>query len=221
MNTFISRTGNKSPVQVTIFTALIFFIFTMGYIGILIPETRAISVRVTPYIIMLSLLSVLYFVKPYTFKKVLIFLIIAVFGFFIEVIGVNTQKIFGSYTYGKTLGLSLFNTPLLIGINWLFLVYASASVMERYTLNSKLKILLASLIMLAYDVVLEPVAIKTDMWYWMNSIIPLQNYIAWFVIAIILHSFLRWSRIDTKNPVAPWVLLCQFLFFLALRIFLK
>jgi putative membrane protein len=208
MNTFISRTGNKSPVQVTIFTALIFFIFTMGYIGILIPETRAISVRVTPYIIMLSLLSVLYFVKPYTFKKVLIFLIIAVFGFFIEFIG-------------KTLGLSLFNTPLLIGINWLFLVYASASVMERYTLNSKLKILLASLIMLAYDVVLEPVAMKTDMWYWMNSIIPLQNYIAWFVIAIILHSFLRWSRIDTKNPVAPWVLLCQFLFFLALRIFLK
>lgn len=171
---------------------------------------------------MLSLLVVMLFAEvSFTLKTILIFLTIAVSGYLIEAAGVNTGKIFGSYTYGKTLGLSILNTPLIIGINWLFLVYASSSLFEKYPIHHIYKILLASLVMLAYDIILEPVAPKLDMWHWKNSVVPLQNYIAWFVIAVVFHSMMKWYKINTKNPVAPWVFLCQFLFFLALNFFLK
>jgi putative membrane protein len=222
MNNLFRNTGIKSNVQIGTLLCLALFVYTIGYIGITIPETRAKSLQFTPYAIALSLIVVLIFAeKSYTLKTILILIAIAALGYFIEVIGIGTHKIFGSYTYGKTLAFSLLNTPLIIGINWLFLVYTSASVFERFTMHSGLKILLASLVMLAYDIILEPAAIKMDMWYWMDSIVPLQNYIAWFIVAVILHTLLKLNRIDTRNPIAPWVLLCQSLFFLMINLFLK
>jgi len=222
MNSNLRKLSSRGFVQVLILVCLAFFVFTMGFIGIITPDTHAKSLQLTPVALMLSLLIVLLFAEnPYTLKSILIFILIAVLGYFIEVIGIRTHRIFGNYTYGKTLGFSLFNTPLIIGFNWLFLVYTSSSIFERFDLHTGLKIVFASLIMLIYDIVIEPVATKTDMWSWVNSIVPFQNYVAWFLLALLFHFILKWGRISTKNPIAPWVLLCQFLFFLALRIFLK
>jgi putative membrane protein len=212
---------NKT-IQVLIVFSLTFFLYTMGFIGIIAPESRAESVQLTPLALILSLIIVLPFAEASLQPKtILVFLSIAISGYLIEVAGVNTGKIFGNYTYGKTLGLSVLNTPLIIGINWLFLVYASSSLFEKSPLNNIFKVLLASLAMLIYDIILEPVAPKMDMWHWKNALIPLKNYIAWFVIAVFFQFLIKWYKIDTKNPVAPWVLLCQFLFFLALFVFLK
>ncbi|MBN1413546.1 MAG: carotenoid biosynthesis protein [Bacteroidales bacterium] len=222
MNNFFRCIKHKSKARIVILLCLAFFVFTIGFLGLIYPGTHSRSLQFTPYAIMLSLVVVLFYAEqPYSLKTILIFLTIAAAGYFIEVIGVNTQKIFGSYRYGKTLGFSLFNTPLLIGINWLLLVYTSASLFEKMVIPDGLKILFASLVMLLYDIIIEPVAAKIDMWHWVNSIIPLQNYIAWFVTAVILHAVLKWSGTETKNPAAPWVLLCQFVFFLALRLCLK
>lgn len=222
MNSNVRKLSSRGSIQILILVCLAFFVFTMGFIGIIIPETHAKSLQFTPLALALSLLIVLIFAESsYTPKSILIFTLIAVLGYFIEVIGIHTHRIFGFYTYGKTLGFGLFDTPLIIGFNWLFLVYTSSSIFERVDLHNGLKIVFASLIMLVYDIVIEPVAIKTDMWSWANSIIPMQNYIAWFLLALLFHSILKWGRINTKNPIAPWVLLCQFIFFLALRIFLE
>ncbi|MES2515602.1 MAG: carotenoid biosynthesis protein, partial [Bacteroidota bacterium] len=49
-----------------------------------------------------------------------------VLGFFIEVLGVKTEIIFGSYYYGKALGLKFFAVPILIGVNWAVLLYSTA-----------------------------------------------------------------------------------------------
>lgn len=213
---------HNKTVQILIVFSLAFFLYTMGLIGIIAPESREESVRLTPLTLILSLLVVMLFAEfSFTIKTTLLFLIIAVSGYFIEALGVNTGKIFGNYTYGITLGLSILNTPLLIGLNWLFLTYTSSSLFERFQIHQILKILLASLVMVTFDIVLEPVASKLDMWHWKNQVIPLQNYIAWFVIAVVFHSLIKWYKINTKNPIAPWVLLCQFLFFLILNFFLK
>ena len=213
---------HHKTIQILILFSLAFFLYTMGCIRIIAPESRAEAVRLTPYTIILSLLIVMFFAEvSFKRKTILIFLTIALSGYLIEAAGVNTGKIFGNYTYGKTLGLSILNTPLIIGINWLFLVYASSSVFEKYPIHNIYKILLASLVMLVYDFLLEQAAPKLDMWHWRNSVVPLQNYIAWFVMAVVFHSIIKWYGINTKNPVAPWVLLCQFIFFLALYFFLK
>ncbi|MFN2335752.1 MAG: carotenoid biosynthesis protein, partial [Bacteroidales bacterium] len=50
---------------------------------------------------------------------------IAVTSFLIEAVGVNTGRIFGTYTYGKALGPALWNTPVIIGLNWFLLIYCT------------------------------------------------------------------------------------------------
>ena len=222
MKVSLENIRQNKAVQVIVVLALAFFLYTMGCIGIIAPESRAEAVRLTPYTIILSFLVAMIFAKcSFGFKTILVFLAIAISGYFIEAAGVNTGKIFGDYDYGKTLGLSILNTPIIIGLNWLFLVYASSSIFEKYPIHNIYTIILASLVMLVYDLFLEQAAPKLDMWYWKNSIVPLQNYVAWFVIAVVFHSIVKRYRINTKNPVAPWILLCQFVFFLALYLFLK
>ena len=74
--------------------------------------------------------------------------------------------------------------------------------------------------MIVYDLVMEQVAPRMDMWSWENAIIPLQNYMAWFVVSIFLFSLLKIFRINIANPMAVILLLCQFIFFLFLMILL-
>jgi putative membrane protein len=222
MKISLRKIRQNKTIQILVVLSLAFFLYTMGFIGIIEPESRARSVQLTPFTLILSLLIVMLFAEfSFTVKTTLLFFFIALSGYLIEALGVNTGIIFGSYEYGKTLGLSILNTPVLIGLNWLFLVYASSSLFEKWPVDNIIKILLAALAMVGYDIVLEPVAPKLDMWHWDNSLVPMKNYIAWFVIAVVFHSMIKWYRINTKNPIASWVLLCQFLFFLILNIFLN
>ena len=55
---------------------------------------------------------------------------IACLGFFIEVIGVKTGFIFGSYYYGAAMGIKILAVPLLIGLNWSILVYSTSLVVQ-------------------------------------------------------------------------------------------
>ncbi len=213
--------GNRF-IQMASVLGLAFFAYTMGIIGILSPETREKSLKATPYIIVLGLVVVLFFERTnWSLKTVMVFIGIALAGYLIEVIGIHTRLIFGPYTYGDTLGFSLLGTPLVIGVNWLFLVYCTASLVDGIPFPVTGKIILASLGMMIYDMVLEPVAVNLNMWSWNGSVIPVQNYLAWFLTALVLHTFLKWSKAGVSNPVAPWVLACQFLFFLVLRFALK
>ena len=75
--------------------------------------------------------------------------------------------------------------------------------------------------MVVYDIVLEQVAPKIDMWKWDNDFIPLQNYLAWFFIAIAFHSFIKILKVNTENALARLILICQFLFFLILYFILN
>jgi len=135
-------------------------------------------------------------------------------------IGVNTGIIFGVYSYGPNLGLKILNTPVIIGLNWLILVYTTSSMFEKINIHVNYKILLASAIMLAYDIVLEQVAPFTGMWNWHEGNIPVRNYMAWFVIALIFHTLLKTVGIKTENAVSKNLFISQFVFFLILAIFI-
>lgn len=115
----------------------------------------------------------------------------------------------------------LFNTPLLIGMNWLMLTYAGSSMTETMSVPGSLKILFASLIMVAYDLILEQMAPTLDMWYWENNSIPLQNYLSWFVVSLVFQTFMRISGVRIRNPVAPTILLIQMFFFISLILLYK
>lgn len=200
--------------------SLFFVIFyTVGVIGMVLPYTFPLFVKLILFALILSFVALVFSHSgKIDWKTILFFLSIYIISFTVEAIGVNTGKIFGNYNYGDGLGLKLFETPFIIGINWLFMVYSTAAIAEEWKLHSIFKIIVAASIMLLYDLVLEQVAPKLDMWYWKNEIIPFQNYAAWFALALIFHSGLKILNIRIQNKLALPILGCQFLFFFLLFI---
>jgi putative membrane protein len=199
---------------------VIFFI--VGFAGTITTATRPLFLKLFPLALLLSLSTILLFhgVK-YNLKTIMVLVLIAILGFFIEVAGVNTHLIFGSYKYGNTLGIKLFNTPLLIGLNWVMLSYAGSSISESFTVPVPMKIIFASLIMLSYDIFLEQVAPFLDMWHWDKNAVPAQNYIAWLIILLVFQTFIRITGIKTQNSVALQIVLIQVVFFISLIVYFK
>jgi len=202
--------------------AILFFIvfFSVGIAGTLLPPTFDLFLKLFPLALLLSFAALLVFSDSlYNIQTYLAVLLVAISGFLVEAAGVNTGRIFGNYSYGGTLGLKLFGTPLIIGINWAMLVFATSSITDKTRLPVSVKIILASLLMVCYDLFLEQVAGILDMWHWKDNIVPIQNYLAWFLIALILHSLVRISNVKRGFWLAMPILLCQTAFFIILTIF--
>lgn len=203
--------------------SLFFVVFyAVGIIGLIVPYSFPLFVRLTLLALILSIIGLFVYhrsIKPK--QDILIFSFIFFLGFIIEAIGVNTGRIFGNYQYGDALGLKLFNTPLFIGLNWLFLTYTGVSISEKLSGKISVQLLIAPTIMLVYDLVLEQLASKMDMWSWPNASIPMENYIAWWLIGFVFGCIFKLFKIDTRNPIALVLFLCQFLFFTVLFILYK
>lgn len=193
-------------------------IYVVGVVGISLPQTSAMVKGLTPITLLLSFSLLMLFYEGNVGIKVLaVFTIIALLGYFIELIGVATGLIFGTYTYGNGLGFKVHETPLLIGINWLMLSYGFASISAKIVKQPIMNVLLAATLMLVYDFVMEPVAPYLDLWAWKGNVIPIQNYLAWFVIGLVMQIVLSLSKIPTKNKIAITVIACQYVFFLLLN----
>lgn len=201
-----------------------FFIsfYAIGLAGMVLPFSFPLFLKLIPLALLLSFFAIfLFHEQKIDLKTTVVFVIIFLAGFFVEVIGVNTGTIFGEYWYGKGLGLKLFNTPLMMGINWVLMIYLSSSLVTRLNLKPILSVFLASASMIIYDLVIEQVAPVFDMWSWTGNSVPIQNYIAWFLIAVVFHSLVKLFNINTRNFLAPLIYICQFLFFLILLLFFK
>jgi len=201
--------------------AFLAIFYTVGVLGLSFAFSFNYFVKLTPLALLLSFVILLFYHKRFTIKTGLIFTLIFLIGFGVELIGVQTKMIFGYYIYGDSLGLKILDTPLIIGLNWLLLIYLANSVLNGLKLNTAVKIFFASLILLVYDMILEQVAPLIHMWSWENETVPLQNYLAWFVLALVLSGLLSWSNINLKNRIAPVILICQSLFFILLLFILK
>nr|WP_319512132.1 carotenoid biosynthesis protein [uncultured Draconibacterium sp.] len=203
------------------FVLFLIIFYAVGFAGLSVPATRSFFVHLTPFALILSSLIVGLFHSKFSAKTIVVFIFIYAASFIIELIGVNTGSIFGSYTYGHGLGVKLFNTPLIIGLNWLLLVYVSNSVIELTTWNPVVKVFGASFLLLIYDVLLEQVAPQLAMWSFSKSAIPVQNYVAWFLLALLFSLVINLLKINTKNRIAPVVFGIQALFFAALLLTLN
>lgn len=150
------------------------------------------------------------------------FYLFCLVGFFIgmgaEWIGVHTGYLFGDYTYGKNLGPLWYGVPLIIGVNWIMLTMISAAVTAKLKIHWIIKAILATFLMLILDLLIEPVAIKSDYWTW-NGDIPLSNFIGWFLIALLLQILYFGSKLNEPNKVAVVLFFIQIAFFTIQNIF--
>jgi len=202
---------------------VIFFIvfYVVGITGMLLPFSFQFFTRLIPFALVLSAAGLYFFHSKFNGTTITVYLTIYISAFVFETIGVNTGTIFGLYYYGKSLGFSVMNTPVIIGLNWLLLVYLTSSVLEKTKWPVAIQVPVASLLMVGYDLIIEQVAPLLDMWHWVYNAVPVRNYIAWFILAVVFHSLLKIFKINTKNRLAAVILICQTVFFLVLLVTLK
>ncbi len=127
-------------------------------------------------------------------------------SWFIEYWGVTTGFPFGVYSYSHVLSPLIGGVPLAISFAW-FTVTASSLLTARYLLkgySESSAILVASVFVLATDILLEPFAsFVNNFWVWQGGAVPVQNFISWFVIGIIfiftLSHLIKWNSVTPGN----------------------
>lgn len=105
---------------------------------------------------------------------------VVVTGYIIELIGVHTHIIFGNYSYGSAMGYRLWGVPVTIGITWLMVTLSAWHIVQFGKLKTYQKFLLAGLLVIMLDLILEQFAVSYGLWAWRGGDIPLYNYICWF-----------------------------------------
>lgn len=148
-------------------------------------------------------------------KEMVFLLFLYTSGFFIEWLGVYTGKIFGQYTYGNTLGFKLLDIPIIIGINWVIVVYACGSLAQKLTAPVFVKIIIGSSLMVVSDYFIEPFAMRYNLWQWKSTGVPVHNYLGWAACGIMMQALYFYLKI-AANKVAIAIWMMQVLFFIAL-----
>ncbi|MEX2369383.1 MAG: carotenoid biosynthesis protein [Bacteroidales bacterium] len=194
--------------------------YSVGVAGMIIPQTRELFKAMVPLNLLLNVLLLLIYHGRLDLRFAWKVLLIYSAGFVVEIAGVNTGLVFGSYTYGPTLGPTLFHTPLIIGVNWLMLVYSSLVITSRFIEQRYFRVIVAAVLMVVYDFALEPAAIELDMWDW-GGAVSMQNYIAWLMISLVLVWFAdRNEMVNRQNKIAAPLFFVQLGFFILLDIWI-
>ena len=197
---------------------LLAFLHLAGLAGVVVYDANII-LNLTVINLLFSAVVVLGFGNPEDAWR---WALTAYVTYSVEVIGVQTGFPFGNYTYGWRLGPHIYDTPPMIGILWLMtlmgaMYWSHKWVGNKDTPKARLtKAALTATLMVALDIILEPVATQAGFWTWEGDHIPLKNYIAWWVIAFGLA--LAWRKVHSlrTNRAAGLLFLIQAAFFIGL-----
>ena len=200
---------------------IVFFgiIYLVGFFGSIIPAYITLFLSLTPLILILSFCAII-FTLSRPIKPTLTFLLFSgLVGFIAELIGVNTKLLFGNYHYESNLGVKIAGVPVIIAINWAIVTIGAAHCSALLSANKLARMIIAAFLMLLFDFILEPVAIKSGFWNWEGGLIPAYNYICWFFIGLFLQ-IIYFSKIKhDSNKVIIALFLLMTVFFICLNFF--
>lgn len=208
----------KNNTVVNFYCLLIILFHIVGAAGFLLPALTPLFIKLVPFHLLLMLLLVLLAQpgKDAAFWSVSLAIYVA--GFLVEYAGVSTGQIFGHYRYGATLGPKLGNVPLMIGVNWVLLVYSVSAVVNLVVIRAVLRIPAGAALLVLLDFFIEPVAVKFNYWSWTGSSIPFQNYAAWFIFSIAILSMFSLVNPKQHNKPAAVLFITQLIFFAVLNL---
>jgi putative membrane protein len=217
-------------------TAIAILFHVIGLVGITVFKSDLI-IRSTPVNLLLMFGLLIWTQNNKNFAFWIFVISTAVLGMAVEIIGVNTQLLFGSYNYGDMLGTQFKNVPFIIGINWFVIIYCSGITIHTILMKAIYKvseetatppmmlkavsvIVDGATLAVFFDWIMEPAAIQLGYWKWVGNDIPLYNYLCWLVVSAILLTIFHFCKFRKQNKFAVHLLLIQLMFFLLLRTFL-
>lgn len=202
----------KDPLKRNVSIFIIWLFQISAIIGITIGFPDWFITKTPLNLVIIFILTIVNF-PINTMKKTGITLAFFFVGMLVEWVGVQYGFLFGEYTYGSNLGFKIDGVPILIGVNWVILTLSTAAISARLFQNKIIRIVVGALLMVGLDFFIEVVAPPFDFWTWAADNAPLKNYIAWFLIAIFLHTIYYKSRIKGDFTFSLHLYLAQLLFF--------
>lgn len=205
----------RSKHWVTIAVLILVIFHQVGVVGLHLPQTRDLFVQLVPMNLLLSAGLLAWFHRPWTVSFGIVAFVIFWVGYLVELVGVKTGIIFGPYHYDTALGPKIAGVPPLIGLNWLLLTYSTGIIAMRAFRKVWVRVLAGALLMVVLDLLIEPMAIRFDFWTWDTETheIPIQNFLAWFTVAVLMQVGLQTQSSDLRNPLAYPFYLVQVGFF--------
>lgn len=171
---------------------------------------------------------VLHAYLSYGFKYASRYLIIvALFGYFIELLGVHTGWPFGIYEYSSTLGISIAEVPLVVPFAWVMMVHPALVAARRVT--SKWTFIYGGALLAGWDLFLDPQMVAAGRWTWEVTgshipfvpDVPLSNFFGWLLagcaITALLNLVLPFERrkesasLRAVTLLLAWVLFSGFI----------
>jgi len=187
--------------------------FLIGILGFAIPVTHSIFRHIIPFTILLMTIIIMAYHRPLNLRFIQITLLLALLGFGIEVAGIKTGLIFGHYKYGSVLGPRIAEVPIIMGINWVLMVYGGVAIASRTGMSILPGSLVSAIIITVSDFIIEKFAILTGMWTWVDGAPPLRNYSGWFIASLLL-SLLYYNTVKSKiRKVAIYIYIYQIVLF--------
>ncbi len=201
-----------------------FYIFAM-YVAFLIGALQfGMSAAIdrlsiaTPYFLSAIYVLVIFaLLTNITLSLIEIFIFAFFTGLLSEIIGVHTGILFGNYHYTSLLGPSIVGVPWIIAINWAFLIAGSIIISDTLFNNRILQIVSAVLLIVIFDFIMEPVAVKLHYWEWADNSIPLYNYISWAFVSLVCVGYSKFRGFKLSGSVMIHYYIAQTLFFGFLR----
>lgn len=197
-----------------ILATLLLCIFVFGSIGINLSATKDWFEPLSAFTLLYAFFALLFTHKNFTLPFIGVMIFSFSVGMAIEIIGVKTGVVFGKYEYTNMLGTQLMSVPLIIGVNWISLTYATNNIASHFIQHKYFAVIVAAIAMVGFDVLIEPLAVKHHFWIWSeNGLPPIQNYISWFVVSLVL-SFTYQKAVQSKLNFMAVVFSIGLLFFL-------
>lgn len=117
-------------------------------------------------------------------RAALVLLSLSAFAYAIETIGLKTGFPYGIFAYSDLLGAKFFGTtPWTVPFGWVPLLLASWVTVWRWLRPIELRILGTVALLIALDLVLDPIAVALGFWKYAHPgiwfSIPFTNYLGW------------------------------------------
>ncbi|MBK9336111.1 MAG: carotenoid biosynthesis protein [Lewinellaceae bacterium] len=141
-------------------------------------------------------------------------------GMAAEWVGIHVGLRFGVYHYGQNLGPKMDGVPWFIGVNWAVLVLVTGSMANAWFRSVPLRVLCGAALMVGLDFFMEYSAPVFDYWIFAGGSAPIENYVAWFGLAALLHYIFQHARLRGDVYFSAHLFVAQVVFFVYFAIVL-
>jgi len=202
------KTNNK---YIASFSWLLIF-----FSALLISSSVVFPPRYHSIIGMLQIILFLTGISIYDYYRntrfLLLFLISSIIGFVFEVVGLKIGFPFGFYSYSDFVQPKIVGVPFIVVVFWgIFSVYSFMAM--RIFGSVYVRILLFPLLMVVYDVSIDPLMVKLGFWAWNYSgkylfyDVPISNFLGWYLVSLVIivfYEFVSNQRLKTMKKTMDY-----------------